>query len=192
MATQDFKGTLNGLTHTAATTGFTIAGGTASKTLTVSATTSLDEAVAMSSKAPKTSVIGGDGTAGRVLRAIYIHIENGTDATTIKPSSISVWNGDASGAEDNLGKGGNTGVFSLSADGSQLIMNNSGISGDLVGVLATSPRYNFSNVNLIIDHITMTNGITLLFTNQAGAVQDLTTLVDTGQIQIQVLYLTSA
>jgi hypothetical protein len=41
--------TLNGLTHTAATTGFTIAGGTASKTLTV------DETVAMSSKAPKDS-----------------------------------------------------------------------------------------------------------------------------------------
>ena len=42
--------TLNALTFAAATTGWTGAGGTASKTLTLTADTSLDEAVAMSSK----------------------------------------------------------------------------------------------------------------------------------------------
>ena len=47
--------TLNALTFAAATTGWTGAGGTTSKTLTVTADTSLDEAVAMSSKAPKAS-----------------------------------------------------------------------------------------------------------------------------------------
>jgi len=58
------QSTLNGLTHTAATTGFTLAGGTTSKTLTVSADTTLDEAVSMSSKAPKASpVFTGDVTA---------------------------------------------------------------------------------------------------------------------------------
>jgi len=57
--------TLNALTFAAATTGWTGAGGTASKTLTV------DEAVAMSSKAPKASpVFTGDVTlAGKVINA---------------------------------------------------------------------------------------------------------------------------
>lgn len=44
--------TINALTLAAASVGFTIAGGTTSKTLTVTADTSLDEAVAMSSKLP--------------------------------------------------------------------------------------------------------------------------------------------
>jgi len=47
--------TLNALTLTAAAVGFTIAGGTTSKTLTVTADTSLDEVVAMSSKATQTN-----------------------------------------------------------------------------------------------------------------------------------------
>ena len=46
--------TLNALTLTAQTIGFTIAGGTTSKTLTVTENTALDEAVAMSGKAAKT------------------------------------------------------------------------------------------------------------------------------------------
>ena len=46
--------TVNALALTAQTIGFTVAGGTTSKTLTVTADTSLDEAVAMSGKAAKT------------------------------------------------------------------------------------------------------------------------------------------
>ncbi len=46
-----------GLVPTPAATGFTLAGGTTSKTITVTADTSLDEAVAMSSKASKVSPI---------------------------------------------------------------------------------------------------------------------------------------
>lgn len=45
------------LNETAETTGFTITGGTTPETLTVTANTSLDEAAAMSSKAPKASPI---------------------------------------------------------------------------------------------------------------------------------------
>ena len=46
--------TINALTLTAQTIGFTVAGGTTSKTLTVTENTALDEAVAMSGKAAKT------------------------------------------------------------------------------------------------------------------------------------------
>lgn len=49
-ATQDFKGTINGNTITAGTGTVTISAG---KTITATESTSLDEAVSMSSKAPK-------------------------------------------------------------------------------------------------------------------------------------------
>lgn len=61
--------TINALTLAAAAVGFTIAGGTTSKALTVTADTALDEAVAMSSKSPKASpVFTGDVTlSGKVV-----------------------------------------------------------------------------------------------------------------------------
>ena len=63
--------TLNALTFAAATTGWTGAGGTTSKTLTLTADTSLDEAVAMSSKAPKASptFTGNVTLAGNAVNA---------------------------------------------------------------------------------------------------------------------------
>lgn len=51
-ATQDFKGTINGNTVTAGTGTLTMSAG---KTLTVSETANIDEAVNLSSKAPKAS-----------------------------------------------------------------------------------------------------------------------------------------
>lgn len=65
MATQDFNGTLNGVTTTAAATGFTIAGGTTSKTLTVS----------------ETMTLGGYASAAQELA--------GASATTVSSPSVS-------------------------------------------------------------------------------------------------------
>lgn len=53
MPTQDHKGSTNGVTTQAEVLGFTITGGATPKTLTVTASGSIDEAVALSSKAPK-------------------------------------------------------------------------------------------------------------------------------------------
>jgi len=70
-ATIQGASTLNALTFAAATTGWTGAGGTTPKTLTLTADTSLDEAVAMSSKAPKESPVftGNVTLAGNVVNS---------------------------------------------------------------------------------------------------------------------------
>jgi len=67
-ATQDFKGTINGNTITAGTGTLTMSAG---KTLTVSESGTIDEAVALSSKAPKASPIftGDVELAGKVTNA---------------------------------------------------------------------------------------------------------------------------
>ena len=67
--------TLNALTFAAATTGWTGAGGTASKTLTLTANTSLDEAVAMSSKVTK----GGSGQVINPTLPAFLAFNTSTD-----------------------------------------------------------------------------------------------------------------
>ena len=141
----------------------------------------------------KTDAIVGDATAGRVLRAIYITIMNGTNASTIKPSSTAIWNGDGNAEENNLGKSGDTGVFALDAGGNTLTLKNGGISGDAIAVLSTSIRYNYCGTVLTVYAQKIAAGISLGVANAAtGADLDFTVLVDTGTIEIYITYLTSA
>jgi len=89
MAMQDFKGTITGVVATPATTGFTIAGGTTSKTLTV------DETVAMSAKAPKASpVFTGPVTAAdqpSFYSAVNVHQTNVTGDGTAYDVTGAFW-----------------------------------------------------------------------------------------------------
>lgn len=179
--------TINALTLAAASVGFTISGGTTSKTLTV------DETVTMSDKAPKTDIIKGDGTAGRVLRLITVAVQNGTNAGTIKVKSLNVWNGDAIAEEDNLAKGGDTGVFALNAGGFGLYINTAGISGDPIAILSCVFRFNYTGSELLVDGFVEGANIRLNFFNRtSGLDADLTVLVDTGIFYFYILYLTSA
>ena len=134
----------------------------------------------------------GDATAGRVIRVLHIDIENGTNATTIKPSSTNQWNGDTNAAEDNLGKSGDTGVFALDATGAQLTLQNAGLTGNSVALLNTEIWQNQSNT-AISCRGTISGGLRLTFYNAtSGATVDLTTLVDTGNIRLDITYLTDA
>ncbi len=166
--------------------------GTDGKTLTLTQDTSLDEAVAMSSKAPKTDVIKGDGTAGRVSRMLRLSIENGTNAATIKPSTASKWNGDVNAAENNLGKSGDTGVFELSVNGDILTIGATGISGDALGAIATI-AYNDQASVLQCSCTIAGAGIVCYFSIAGtGAVADLTALIDVGgTLWVDILYVTS-
>ncbi len=169
MPAQDFKGSLTG-------TGTLIA----------------DETASLSSKAPKTSTVGGDGTAGRVLRMLRLSIENGTNAATIKPSTSSKWNGDVNAAENNLGKSGDTGVFELSVNGDILTIGATGISGDALGAIATI-AYNDQASVLQCSCTIAGAGIVCYFSIAGtGAVADLTALIDIGgTLWVDVLYTTS-
>jgi len=136
--------------------------------------------------------IVGDGTTGRVLRKILLRIQDGTAATTIKPSTTNVWNGDANSAEDDLGKGGDTGDFALDAAGFILSLQTSGISGDPIVSLAATIVNNAWGLPL--DVYVQVNGTSfdISFRDTTGTVQDMTTGVDTGEMYIEITYLTSS
>jgi hypothetical protein len=170
MPTQDFKGTLTG-----------------------TGTFTADETVASSSKAPKTDTIKGDGVAGRVLRHSQLVIENGAGAATIKCTLTSKWNGDAIGATDNIGKGATTGNFTLAAAGNNLIIEKAGLAGDVIAVLNAIIAINASGTALMLDFYPVGTDIFLNFNiDLTGATPDLTTLVDTGAIFVEIVYMTSA
>jgi len=134
----------------------------------------------------------GDGTAGRVLRAVTLTIADGTNPTTVKPSTANHWNGDVISAEDNLSKGGSTTSFSLSANGGVLTILNAAISGTAIAVLSADIGRNQSGTAASIVR-SPSGGVELTFYNaSSGALIDLTTAVDSGTITVNVTYLTSA
>ncbi len=86
----------------------------------------------------------GDSTAGRVIRQSVLRIADGTNVNTIKCTFVSVWNGDQISQVDNISKGATTGDFSLDATGKILIVENSGLSGTVLAVLASIQIINSS------------------------------------------------
>jgi hypothetical protein len=135
-----------------------------------------------------------DGTAGRVLRHMYIYILNGTDAAHIKCQTVSRWNGDSNDAQDNIGKDAvDTGIWNLDATGQVLQMLSTGVTGNIIAVIATTVAYNASGTALTVIGYQTSLRLQFSFYNAAtGAAVDLTTLVDTGTIYLSVAYITSA
>lgn len=147
---------------------------------------------ALASKYP----ILGDATAGRVIRSTTIKIEDGSEAAHIKCTSTSKWNGDTNAVQDNIGKDAvNTGVWNLNAAGTTLQLLATGIAGNAVGILGCVLDYNASGTDLYILPAIVSSGIQLIFydaVNCDGSTEDISTLVDTGYVQILVTYVTSA
>lgn len=134
----------------------------------------------------------GDATAGRVFRAIIITIANGTNASTLKCTVASRWNGDAIAEQDNIAKDATTGHFKLNAAGTWLTILNTGLTGNALFGMANLYN-NASATSLLASVIKMADG--LLFQTQGlsdGTAKDLTVLVDTGTINIHSLYITDA
>ena len=127
-----------------------------------------------------------------MIRGSLLTIEDGTNAATLKCTLASRWNGDAIAATDNIAKGATTGDFTLDAAGDTLTIEATGLTGNAVyaiGVIVS----NASGTHILVDIYAAGNDIVLDFQSgpSAGAV-DLTTLVDTGTIYIEVLYVTDA
>jgi hypothetical protein len=139
-----------------------------------------------------THPIGGDGTAGRVMRGIRLQVNDGTNAATLKCLTISMWNGDAISEVDNIAKGATTGDFTLAAAGDELKIEASGLTGNCLYALGTS-RSNASNTDFTVDCSAVINDIVLLVRNATtGVALDMTTLVDTGNFLIHIFYVTDA
>lgn len=127
---------LAGLTFTAAAVGFTIAGGTTSKTLTVSADATLDEAVAMSSKAPKASpIFTGDVTlSGKATNATapsFLVTENASQANVTGDGTVYT----VLFSTEIFDKGGNfaSNTFTAPVTGKYQLSGNIEFSGLLAG-----------------------------------------------------------
>uniref|UniRef100_A0A6M3JRF0 Putative tail protein n=1 Tax=viral metagenome TaxID=1070528 RepID=A0A6M3JRF0_9ZZZZ len=139
--------------------------------------------------------IEGDGTNGRVLRSILLQIYDGTNANTVKAATGIIWNGDSIGLTDNISKGATTGDFTLSADGSTLTIEASGLTGNCIAVLGADNSYNSSNSTIeTIQYDMVSNDIRLIFyTDNAGNVLDLTAALSGVEIiTVYILYLTSS
>ena len=134
--------------------------------------------------------IDGDGTVGRVLRRIRLNIEDGTNANTIKCNVIDIWNGDTIAVTDNIVKNGTTGDFTLSANGNLLKIESTGLTGNAIMSFGT-PYFIFSSAFVTV--YSLEGDIINSFYNlSTGALVDLTALVDTGAVGVDVLYMTDA
>jgi len=139
-------------------------------------------------------VIEGDTTIGRVLRLSRLTIEDASVASEIKCTLASLWNGDAIAVTDNIGKGETVSYFTLDATGSILTLESGGLSTTCIAVLSASIARNASNItHLFCDGIASSNDIKLTFrqSTEIGTC-DLTDMVDTGQVNIILAYITSA
>lgn len=143
--------------------------------------------------AVSTALLGD--AAGRVLRAIRLQVEDGTNADTIKCITIDLWNGDAIGSTDNIGKGATVDEFTLDATGIELKIEAIGLTGNCVGVLSADKVFNSTNSALeAIGYEDDTNDIKLTFYNDtAGNGADLTAVLAGAEaLQVQILYVTDA
>ncbi|KKN52572.1 hypothetical protein LCGC14_0611240 [marine sediment metagenome] len=136
--------------------------------------------------------IGGDATAGRIVRTSYITIANGSNASTLKCTLVSRWNGDAIAETDNVAKGATTGSFTLDAAGTHLRVEAAGLTGNVLYTLANI-IHNASNTSISTWTEADANDIEIqLKLITTGTAQDMTVLVDTGIILLDILYITDA
>jgi hypothetical protein len=159
--------------------------------LHVTAATHLDEAVAMSSKAPKTTTIAGDGTAGRVIRISTVKISKGTNSNTLKIEMANVWNGDSFAAVDNIPKDdiyyGNVKQYGSSG---MLTIRAAGLSGNVIAVLSAWVNHDTALTWKNFSVAASGNNLVLNFDNAWGWV-DLTTIAAGNIINVGIVYITS-
>jgi len=134
-----------------------------------------------------------DGTAGRILRVAYLTIDDGTNASTLKCTLSNRWNGDTIAETDNIAKDATTGNFSLSSTGKELKILASGITGNAVAAWSMFLA-NASSTEFIQQVNVVGNDLRVLFRYFSGGTDqyDITALVDTGAIYVELVYITSA
>lgn len=138
------------------------------------------------------TTIHGDGTAGRVRRGIRLIIDDGTDASTLKCTVESSWNGDTIATTDNIVKDDTTGNFTLDSNGKILTIEAAGLSGNVKHVQAFLDA-NDSGTPLFPSGLATSNDIAIrLRANAGGVPQDMTVLVDTGPVYLEITYITDA
>lgn len=175
-ATQNFVGSINGIT-VSGTAGSTLAVGTGG-TLGTGAYATI------------ANYLIGDGNASKI-RSSRLVIANGSGAATITITMTSNYNGDTSATTADIAKGATVGIFTLSADGTNINLN---VTGECIGIISSDVVWNGSTspANTNASDTGSNMGITVYYDNGGGGV-DLSGAVDTGTgvIYIDVVYVTS-
>jgi hypothetical protein len=135
----------------------------------------------------------GDGTEGRVLRRIGIWIQDGTNANTIKPQGVNIWNSNDITEEDNLEKNGDTGNFALNINGRVLTIQTSGFTNNAIAIISADMAINGSNIYRSTAATILAGSIRIsLYDLGAAGAKDLTALVDEGPVLIYITYITNS
>jgi len=136
-----------------------------------------------------------DGTAGRVYRACYICIKDGTNANTINCEVFSRFNGDIIAETDNIVKDATTGHFTLDSTGHFLYIESTGLTGNTLHAMGCLIYADIGIATPIcqVKRDESSGGLRINLTDPiTGDIYDFTSLVDneTGYIYIDFFYLT--
>jgi len=133
------------------------------------------------------------GTANCFLRCSSLMIEDGTNANTLKCTLTNRFNGNSITETDNIvKKDATTGHFNLTAGGKQLSIENASLSG--LVLWAGQVGYQNTTGNDISCRIYKSaDNIKIVFFNATtGTTWDITSLVDTGALIVEIQYITDA
>lgn len=134
----------------------------------------------------------GDGTPGRVLRGIYVGIQDGTNANTLKVRVVDRWNGDVIASTDNVAKNATTGHFLYNSPGSELTILDAGLTGSCLAAWGDF-RANKTNSGIRVSPRAGNGGIILQFLEQnSGADHDLTGSITSSETSVDLFYITDA
>lgn len=135
----------------------------------------------------------GDGTASRVFRIVQLLIDDGTNANTLKCTLSDIWNGDVIAILDNIAKNATTGDYKLTATGKGLRILATGLTGDPLASFVNM-SYNDTATAIFSSSIIETEPSVEVSARAVtgGAQQDWTALVDSGDIVLQIMYITDA
>lgn len=135
----------------------------------------------------------GDSTAGRVIRRVWLEIEDGTDANTIAIELVGRWNGDSVARVDNIAKGDSGTYFELSANGENLWLKPSCFSGDVVSCLAGTIHRSSLSTAITIRVRQVSLGIYITICNAStGANLDMSTIPTGKYCYATLVYITTA
>jgi len=138
--------------------------------------------------------IAGDATPGRVLRASTLLIEDGLAATSLKMTLTSLFNGDAVTVQDSMTDGVTKEGLEFTqavADSISIEVMNSALTGDCVQTLAVIVSSNATAVDITTYPVASASGIKFwIFKAPDRGNLTMTTLVDTGDIILTIIYLT--
>jgi len=126
--------------------------------------------------------VTGDATAGRILRASRLYVQDATEAGKIKCTLFNEWNGKTMAVTDNIAKNSTVGGFTLNSDGTELRLETATLGAVVLGVLSAECHNNNSGTPTQAYGHESNDDIAMDFTDPtAGTGVDLTGLVDTAK-----------